>query len=664
MRPRQTLLLLVAVVMAAVVPLRAEEDELSVARQALRDGLWEVARTHALRRATPEAKLVVLESLAGEGKWDEIGRCLKEWPDESGYGFDYYRAVVDGRHDEAKAILGKAGSAEGCVEARLHEAEKLAQKGDRPGAVALWRDVVSLTNVSERALVIASVNLMEAEPLRRAFANVRSLALRRTVGLRLGMVLMRDPKTAEEGERLVRTIARDSPDADGAKEAFLAVADAKVSAGNWKAAMETYREAVETWPDAAKLASVQEGRGWALQKLGIRGEALEAFRLAGALATDDATRAVAAVKEADVLSDMGNADEAMSRYREVLEKFPKTPVAEKLKAVIRLREKESDGRRLYGEGRYGEAMGVFGEIAEEDSSRRQRMAYFKMLCLYGQGQEEAALHQARNLVDHCPDSAVRADALLWLAKFLYNRRDWRESGRFFAAYADLPVPAESAAEALLWAARAALAENDFDLAIQLSTRLSDRYSDSRFKPSALIAQGEALVELARFDEAVLVFERAALSEGLSPEDRLRTQILKADALYAMGADNAAGYSVALDAYRSILFGKTLSPEDRIVVSFKIARALEKLHRMDEAIDQYYTQVVLAYRTGRLRGELFTDEVRAVFSRAAFRLAEEYESRGRDRQALNVLELVAESDVPASDEARRRIGKISVRGGFL
>ena len=82
------------------------------------------------------------------------------------------------------------------------------------------------------------------------------------------------------------------------------------------------------------------------------------------------------------------------------------------------------------------------------------------------------------------------------------------------------------------------------------------------------------------------------------------------------------------------------------------------------MDQYYTQVVLAYREGRLRGIRYNDEARALFSRAAFRLADEYEGRGRDRQAVHVLELLAESDVPASKEAKRRMEKISNRGRFL
>ena len=122
-------------------------------------------------------------------------------------------------------------------------------------------------------------------------------------------------------------------------------------------------------------------------------------------------------------------------------------------------------------------------------------------------------------------------------------------------------------------------------------------------------------------------------------------------------------AAALDAYRATLFGGILSPSARIVTSFKIARALEKLKRMDEAIDQYYTQVVLAYLEGRTAKTRFDDDARAAFSKAAFRLADEFESRGRDRAATGILELVVNSGVHAADEARRRIERLASKGMF-
>ena len=59
-----------------------------------------------------------------------------------------------------------------------------------------------------------------------------------------------------------------------------------------------------------------------------------------------------------------------------------------------------------------------------------------------------------------------------------------------------------------------------------------------------------------------------------------------------------------------------------------------------------------------------DAARAAFSRAAFALADEYESRGRDFQAVHVLDLVVASDVPASVEAAKRIERIKRKGNFL
>ena len=659
--PRVALVALVSLVLSISA---AAATELEIARQALRDGLWEVARAHAAKTNSVEARLVILESYASEDRWQEVKAVLDGWPDAAGSGFDYYRAVVKGDHAAAAKVLKEGGSAAGLVAVRLFEADALAKSGERDAAAAIWREVAAATNIGERALATASANLMEEGALRRAYAEVRSAQLRRLVGLRLGRTLVRDPKKAEEGAKLVRAIVRDSPDADGAREAFLAVADAALAAGRWQEAADTFREAIEIWPDVAKSGAVQEGRGWALQRLGQREEALEAFRLAATLAVDDAAKATALAKEGDVLAELGRDDEATARYRDVLAKFPKTATAKRLEGVVRVRELESKGRELYRQYRFDAARKTFGEVAAADPARQPLMEFFTVLCLYGEGMDEAAGRRAEALAAGCKDAAVRAEAMLWLAKFRYNRREWQESGRLFAECAEAFGGGEKSAEALLWAARAAFAANDLARAVQLTTRVADGAGGSPLRVQALLVQGETLIELARFDEAVLVLERAAADSGAASADRLRAQTLRADALFAMGADNPARYSAALDAYREILFGGILPPASRIVVAFKIARALEKLKRMDEAIDQYYTQVVLAYREGRAAHVRFDDEARAAFAKAAFRLADEFEGRGRDGEALHVLNLLATSDVQAAEEAKRRMDRLSTKGRFL
>ena len=640
--------------------------DLAVARAALRDRLWEIARSHAMKADGDEARRIVLESFAREGKWSEVAAALKSWGSPSGGVFDYYAAAAAGDREKARRALLATGTDEGAVSARMVEADLLVDMGRRGEAEEIWRDVASSTNADERAFTVSCANLRDAALLRRAYAAAKSSDMRRLAGLGLGVALAASTNAADaaEGERIVRAFVKDSPDAPDTKEAFLALAEAAFSAGRWKDAGDIYRDAAEIWPDVVRSHKFQSGRGWVLLKLGRAEEAIGAFERAFDLAEDDASRAEALAKQGDALSEIGRAEEAMAKYKLAMGKYPDTEVARSLGRIVKLRELELAGLEHYRSYRFPEAQKAFAAVAAEDRSRAEQMEYFRALCLYAQGMDDEAAALARRLSSGAENPAIRADASLWLAKFSYNRGEWKDAYRLFGAYADSRQDSDKAPAALLWAARAAFAANDYVLAVQTVTRLAERYPSASERPAALIVQGESLIELARFDEAVLVLEIAALGEGVGAEERMRASVLKADALYAMGADNPARYQAALEAYRSVLFGGKLGPSAQISVSFKIARTLEKLKRADEAMDQYYTQVVLAYRDGRISGVRYDDDARAAFSRAAFRLADEYEGRGGDAQAVNILNLVAESDVPAAAEARNRIRRISAKGGFL
>jgi TolA-binding protein len=341
---------------------------------------------------------------------------------------------------------------------------------------------------------------------------------------------------------------------------------------------------------------------------------------------------------------------------------------------MRLRDLESRGRELIRAADFDGALAVFAELTALAPERKARADYYRMLCHFGkmygpdqrgqdyENEREAVRRQAREIMgDAAADAGLRAQTTLWLAKFEYNNRRWAEARRLFLDYAEQAPKSEQAPSALTWAARAAFAANDFAAAIEIVSKLAENYPDSPERLQAYTVQAEALVELSRFDEAVLVLDRAALVENAPAGDRLRAQLLRADALFAMGADNAARYREALDAYRALRLGESLPPELQLVVSLKIARTLEKLKRTEEAFDQYYSEVIVPYRKGRREGVRYDEETRAAFARAAFRLADELERRGRDFQAMNVLELVRESDVPASVEAAKRIARIQAKG---
>lgn len=679
-------------------------DELDVSRQALRDGLWDVARAHAEKAGDAQGpRVVIAESYAREGKWKELVDAIEAWGNPDVDAFVYYRALglmetgksaqagfilsdrkfsdqsysrlatrlrarlalAGGGAAEALKVVNEAEGAASDEDSEMFAADLMSATGDRTGAAEIWREVASRgTNASERAFAVASARLGDEKLLRTAWERSVASDVKRSVGYALGKVLLAKKGGVDEGAALVRSLVRDAPDAAGARDGLAAIADAYRASGRFAEAVDVYKETFDTWPDATKSSSLQDGLGWALESLGRHDEALEAFERAEETAATDADRALELAKQGDVLAAAGRTDEAQLRYRAVLAKYPATESASRIKDIVRIKDLEDRGREHYREYRFAEAQEAFREVAEKDPSMKPRMEYLEVMCLYGQGLDGEAEKRARALASDSPDMDVRAAATLWLAKAAYNRGAWGEARKGFLSYAESTPKSPEAPASLVWAARAAFAESDFQSAIQIATKLAETYPDSPESLRGFLVQGEALIELARFDEAVLVLERAALASGVDVADRLRAKLLGADALFAMGADNPIRYQEALEAYRGVKMGETLDASQRISVSYKIAKTLEKMKRIDETVDRYYTDVVLAYRDGRARGVRYDDEARAAFSRAAFRLADEFESRGRDYQAVHVLELVATSDVPAAAEAQKRIDRIKRKGNFL
>ncbi|MBR0198428.1 MAG: tetratricopeptide repeat protein [Kiritimatiellae bacterium] len=681
-------------------------DELQIAKEALRDGLWDVARSHAEKLESDEARLVILEAYSKEKRWNDVLASLDKWRSEgkvdSADAFIYYRALALAENNEtgkAKKILDEvefktaeykelsarlkaqlysaAGESKKALEAieqsklenaslneKISIAEIMYSSGNKEGAKKIWQEVAAHTNEPGRAFAIAAALLEDMELLKIAAENSKSESTRRFAALKRARLLIKDAAHFEEGAKTIKSQVRDAPDSEGALDAAIALAEAYLDRESWQEAADAFRNILEIWPEASRRANVQEGAGWAARKLGKNEEALEAFSRAEEMATDDEAKAMAILETGDTLSDLAKGEEAMVKYRTILDKYPETKAANKLKEVVEKRDLETKGRKLYREYRFAEAEKVFAELGESDPELAPRAEFLQVLCLYGQGQDTEAEERAKKISESSSDLTIRAEATLWLAKLAFNSQRWEESVKLFTQFAEMSPDSPRAAGSLVWAARAAFSGSDFANSVKMVSTLLARYPDSSEKGRAYAVQGEALMELGRYDEAVLVFEMALLEGGLTAEERLNVEVLKADALFSMGADNPARYRAALDAYRAVRQGESLSPGMRLAISFKMGRTLEKLKRIDEAIDQYYAGVVLAYREGRLKGIAFDDEARAAFAKAAFRLADEYESRGKDFQAMHILELVIASDVPASDEAEKRLERIQTKGKLL
>lgn len=643
---------------ASVTP----EESLAVAKAALRDGLYDVARTHARQSGLDGAQDVIVEAYAREGDWDgvlanandgyyralalyrtgkadEARKLLAEADDDLSRALKARLALEAGDAKEAVALLKGIGSPD--TEMKMLLAGALDKNGDRKAAEKIWRELLPDPH--------AAMNLGDVESLRRAYEETEDVSLRMATGLRLGRQLLNDANTKDEGEKLVSSIVHDAPDTDGAREAMLDLNEFYLVEEENEKALAGFSEMIEVWPESSKDYRIFAGRGWAYLRTGKTSDALSAFSKAVALASDDSEKALNLVKVGDCQSLLGRGDEAMATYRRVLTEFASTPSAVRIKETVKVRELEARGYEVYKDYKFEEAMAIFAQVAKEDPSRRQAMEYCRMLCLYGLGRDEEA--EAAAIALDTPESR------LWLAKFYYNAGRWSEACKLFG---ELDFP-----EATLWSARSALADNEFAQAIAAVARLNESGCDPAVLAAGMMVQGQALVELARFDEAVLVLERVALMPEIGSSDRNRALMMKADALFAMGADNPVRYEQSLETYRAVrMSGAELTPSQKLQISFKIGRILEKQHHTAEAMDQYYTQVCLAYRMGRERGEKFDDAAQAAFARAAFRLADEYEEQGQDRKARQILRMVVRSAVPASAEAEKRIEDNKRKGRFL
>jgi len=439
--------------------------------------------------------------------------------------------------------------------------------------------------------------------------------------------------------------------------------DALVAEGRYAEAAVVY----ESVPAGDYRLRARFGVADALQRAGQDERAsvlfAELYRTGGPLAEEAQLRAAA------IKASRGHYGEAVAFYDMLLDAKTRAVIAPKsLERALLGR-----GRALYRDYRFSAAARDFAAVAELVPARAHEMAFFLALCQYGEGHEAEAAEAVKRLMDEVPDSPLRCDLMLWRAKYDAGHGGLAAARAVFEACATnafaKPV---RALEARVRAARCAVELTDPERVVELARQVSEAWptvtdpAARSWVAEMLLLQGEALDDLARFDEAVLVLERVMALDVPSALTR-RAALLRADSLLAMGADDESRYRQALEAYRTVAQDEQLSSSQRLVVSFKIGRVLEKLRRTDEAMDQYYTNVVTAYwdavRPGAngaagTRHAWFDGDARAFFARAVFILADYYEGRGEAAQAVNVLRYLVESGVSEAGAARRRIQRLT------
>ena len=610
--------------------------------------------------------------------------------------------MASGNHQEAlQTISGFDVSKEsGLVgdDARLIMGEALCRTGERSKAHEM---LTSLSKGSSR----------------------REIRIR--AGYVQGFSEMDESATYTSGVTRVRALLRANPEDRMSELAAKSFADRLLKAGDAAGAEDEYRRCFEVFPSAAMDASLLERRGQALYMLDRHSEAAGLFaraeqlvenqddksRLAylqanaylsegkfvdaaagfersasyggkdrnrslysqadalersgdvaraseiyeGLSASDDLWGQKANLRMVSIVARNGRLGESIDRYTKIIESPGALPPEDVTEAYL------GRGRACYRDYRFKEASADFEIVASRNPLLADGMRFLMALCLYGAGRDVEARNAAAELMNSTKDEGLRADLVLWCAKYEFNHGEYRDAQLHFTEYASLRKGDASTADSLLWAARCASAQMEYTKAIEFATLAANSASSNKsLFIESLLVQGEAVMELGRYAEAAQIFDRVSNLAGEGPLAQ-KSSMLKADALYAMGAGDAGRYEEAIAAYRMLLDDGSLSPDRRIETAFKIGRALEKLRRTKEAMDQYYRNVVLAYSEETVKGVFFGAPARTFFSRAAFSLADYHAAAGDTSTVRKMLERIIEADVPSAKEAKRRLDELIAKG---
>ena len=624
---------------------------------------------------------------------------------------------------KAKLMMGEISASAGKMDEAKSFWNEIVQQGDSSGADVfaeasrrlgeiLWKE--GRTNETVSVLLAG-------------YEKAPDAALKRSLQAELGFAEMASTPTRAKGLLRIRSLLKDAPDSPQARDAQLRLADCLLELGYADSAQAEYLRYLEAYPSDGDDAAALEGRAWALMKLGRNSEAAGAFAIAARHCRTDGDRARCLFKQGDALKAEKRYEEAAKRYEDAASADPaqfgsrgRFAAAEMLSAdgleseavaiwtelsmmsdewaaessirlasraananrtelalktyesvimrtnvadSVRLRARAGRGRALYNAYRFDEAAAEFRVIEATDPSRAETMRFMRALCSFGEGRDQEAGREVQAIFDSTHDPVLKEHSVMWLARMAYNSGEWQKAESLFSDLASMTKDKGLSADARVWAAKSAFQRNEFNRAVELVAEASKTAGDAPALKRGFVIQSEALMELASYDEAVIVLDRA-ISREQEPDALRHLSVLKADALFAMGADNAERWEEALGQYRTALGQGVPSPSEKLEIAFKIGRSLEKLRRADEATEQYYVNVVMAYCDARREGVWFDASARMAFSRAAFALADSYEGIGDDSQAVQILKIVVKSGVSAKEEALRRIENIRNKGRIL
>ncbi len=427
---------------------------------------------------------------------------------------------------------------------------------------------------------------------------------------------------------------------------LLRAAEARFAAGRFQMAQELFTRFIDTYPEHPDLAHV---RIQIAECMAARDALEDAVAVLGAVAGNgagqDGRAAHALLRRAALQGRLRQWDASLASYEALLAQTDDDAVA---------------AAGLFGRGlaRYHlwqpEMIGDFEACRTRfpDSPFAEQATYMRAVSLYRLGRDAEALAAGRAFLDVYAGSDYAPLVHFWMAEVHYNLAAYAEAEQGFLGYAATYPRHGQVGEALFRAGLSAFRQHEFLRANAHFGQLFSTVPEGARVPDARFAQADALIQLGRFAEAILILDEVINrypDHAMVPFAWLR----KGDCQFSLGSEDATRFEESIRSYRVVTLAHGLRPGIQLQAEYKIGRSLQKLQREQDALEQYYARVMVPFFDSLSRDEAVSESGALWFTRAALNVAELLEKRQDWRQLARVLDRVGQTGVTIAAEARRR-----------
>ena len=454
-----------------------------------------------------------------------------------------------------------------------------------------------------------------------------------------------EQKRYEESAIAFEQAANGSPVEPFATE-WVKVGDARLAAGQFEKAYIDYQAVTEMPTNHPLKARAMYQSGIAKLRAGDLDLAMQHFRCTETNYPASGFAPRAALQEAEILKQKNQTEAALKEYTRIAEQYTDQ--------TVRASALHQRGLILFEASRTSEAEKAFESVVQEypEAAETPQAFYMRGFCRHQLGDADTALKIFDEFIAKYPDSPWTPEVLFLTGELAYNRGDYPLANTTFLDIADRFPQHELSDDSLYWAASALLQQDNFLDAFKLYSRLAKEYPKSSLMLKTRFAQGEALSELGEFSRAILAYEEVIKASPDSPlADRARGR--RGDCLFTLGSTEPARYNEALSAYQSLYNRPTVDFSLKLQALFKIARSEEKAGHADKAFAHYMEAV---YSIDELKNPVPPEAV-LWFTRSALEAAARLERQSRWKEAVTIYERIVAADVPAKEEAEKRILKI-------